>query len=673
MKERVVKLPKILLHAIALGIGLAAFTGTAQVPGIINHQGKLTVNGVTFTGTAQFKFALVNAAGDQTYWSCNNTSIGGAEPEEPAIPIEVSRGVFAVNLGDITVTNMTQSIPSSVFTNREVYLRIWVNDGEHGFQQLIPDRRLVAVPYALSAENITGNLKDAQLSSNIARLDSAQHFGGSNNFAGVAWITNSANQLAGQFSGDGAGLSNLHAAKLTGTVADARLSTNVSLLDANQIFTGANTFAGAASLTNQANLFAGRHSGDGSGLTNLNAAQLTGSLPPAMASSLLPPGSMLVSSSAQDAALIAGGYRLTMTVPAPAWVNGNSSNAPLARYGHSAIWDGQEMIVWGGKVGSSLFTAGGNLYSPDADQWTSVSTINAPAARSEHTSVWSGSEMIVWGGYGASTYLATGGRFQPSPQQWQSISTNNAPAERKGHVAVWTGGRMVIWGGQNGDGLLQDGALYDPVSNNWTALTLPNTPAQRRGAVAVWAGDRLLIWGGEGAAGCLNTGAQLLFSNGIVATQWVAINASNAPAARYGHSAVWTGDQMLVWGGLGSNGSPLASGGAYDPASDTWTVLSSTNAPAARYGHNALWTGQELLILNGTGASGELASGAAYDPLLNRWRALSQSGSPQARTEAAAVWSGTEVLVFGGRANSQILGSLQRLVPQPIWYFYRKL
>src|SRR5439155_8720252 len=32
------------------------------------------------------------------------------------------------------------------------------------------------------------------------------------------------------------------------------------------------------------------------------------------------------------------------------------------------------------------------------DTWTATSTTNAPTARSGHTAVWTGSEMIVWGG-----------------------------------------------------------------------------------------------------------------------------------------------------------------------------------------------------------------------------------------------------------------------------------
>ncbi len=71
---------------------------------------------------------------------------------------------------------------------------------------------------------------------------------------------------AGGFQGSGAGLNNLPAAALTGTISDVRLSANVGLLSGSQIFTGAKTF------NNAANSF----TGNGSGLTAVNADLLDG-------------------------------------------------------------------------------------------------------------------------------------------------------------------------------------------------------------------------------------------------------------------------------------------------------------------------------------------------------------------------------------------------------------
>ena len=44
--------------------------------------------------------------------------------------------------------------------------------------------------------------------------------------------------------------------------------------------------------------------------------------------------------------------------------------------------------------------------------------MDAPAARISHTAVWSGNEMIVWGGSDINTFLNTGGRYNPSTDSW---------------------------------------------------------------------------------------------------------------------------------------------------------------------------------------------------------------------------------------------------------------
>jgi N-acetylneuraminic acid mutarotase len=129
---------------------------------------------------------------------------------------------------------------------------------------------------------------------------------------------------------------------------------------------------------------------------------------------------------------------------------------------------------------------------------------------------------------------------------------------------------------------------------------------------------------------------------------------------------------LLLWGGQRS-GAALGDGAAFHPQSNTWTPIGSSNAPVARADHAALWSGTEMLVVDGADASGALSSGAAYDPLADQWRALSNLGPPLARKQTVAAWTGVELMVFGGLVNGQRVASLQRLVPQPAWYLYRKL
>src|SRR5262249_51647948 len=66
-------------------------------------------------------------------------------------------------------------------------------------------------------------------------------------------------------------------------------------------------------------------------------------------------------------------------------------------------------------------------------------------------------------------------------------------------------------------------------------------------------------------------------SGGCIDDTWTPTSFNNAPTGRTYHTAVWTGSEMIVWGGVGFSGS-FNTGGRYDPTTDSWTATSSTSA-----------------------------------------------------------------------------------------------
>ena len=139
---------------------------SAQVPNLLNYQGRVAVDTVNFDGPGQFKFALVDATGATTYWSNDGTSAAGSQPTA-AVAITVTKGLYAVLLGDTALANMT-AISTAVFANADVRLRVWFNDGINGFQLLTPDQRLAAVGYAMMADTVPdGAIASAQLAPNL--------------------------------------------------------------------------------------------------------------------------------------------------------------------------------------------------------------------------------------------------------------------------------------------------------------------------------------------------------------------------------------------------------------------------------------------------------------------------------------------------------------------------
>jgi N-acetylneuraminic acid mutarotase len=281
------------------------------------------------------------------------------------------------------------------------------------------------------------------------------------------------------------------------------------------------------------------------------------------------------------------------------------------------------------------------------DEWATTTTSNAPSARENHTAVWTGSEMIVWGGFNAGG-LNTGGRYNPSTDSWTATSITNAPEGRSFYyTAVWTGSEMIIWGGKNARGItdLNTGGRYNPTTNSWRATSTTNALTPRSHHTAVWTGSEMIVWGGrDHSFAVLNTGGRYNPST----DRWTATRRTTAPAARDYHTAVWTGSEMIIWGGFDSSSTVLNTGGRYNPGTNTWTPTSTTNAPTARRLHTAIWTGSEMIIWGGSTESGGGNTGGRYNPSTNSWIAASGTNAPYKSSGHTAVWSGSEMIVWGG-------------------------
>jgi N-acetylneuraminic acid mutarotase len=342
------------------------------------------------------------------------------------------------------------------------------------------------------------------------------------------------------------------------------------------------------------------------------------------------------------------------------WRAMTAANAPSPRGYHSAIWTGSEMIIWGGFFSLESLDDG-KRYTPTTDSWRDMSPANIPA-RNQHTAIWTGSEMIVWGGNLTGwSYLNDGNRYNPIPNTWAGLAVPDLRA-RWWHTAIWTGSEMIVWGGGNAYLWVNDGGRYDPRTNSWRAISTANAPSPRAHHTAVWTGREMIIWGGwAGGPGSLGDGKRY----DPATDTWRDLSALNAPSARQYHTAIWTGREMIVWGGDGYAGGLRywADGGRYNPETDSWTPLSLANAPSPRTKHTAVWTGKEMIVWGGWRA-GALNDGKRYDPAKDLWNDLTDS--PLAgRCRHTAIWTGSEMIVWGGWDGKNELGDGARYTPPP--------
>ncbi len=338
------------------------------------------------------------------------------------------------------------------------------------------------------------------------------------------------------------------------------------------------------------------------------------------------------------------------------WSATSMIDAPSPRRTHTAVWTGTEVIIWGG-YGDTFDVNTGGRYDPVNDQWRVMTTVDAPTERERHSAAWTGTEMIVWGGSHFGNYFDTGGRYDPLSDSWRATSVVDAPEPRRDHAAVWTGSKMIVWGGyccSSTTQVVNTGGVYDPISDTWVALPTTNAPPAAGDTVGLWTGTEMIIWGGKSGPGYLNTGGRYNpFTN-----TWFPMSGIGAPPARSAHVAVWTGTEMIVWGGEGPSG-VLSDGGRYDPISDQWAPIATANAPAARsHVYTAVWTGQEMIVWGGAAGGSFLDTGGRYDPDTDTWTPTTMIEAPSARHAEVPVWTGSQVVVWGGGSyNSAYLST----------------
>lgn len=271
----------------------------------------------------------------------------------------------------------------------------------------------------------------------------------------------------------------------------------------------------------------------------------------------------------------------------------------LAAVDQAGVWTGTEMIVYGGPVPMLA-------YNPLTNAWRIASTTSAPVGRSGYSVVWTGTEMIVWGGVNSNgARLMSGARYRPATDTWRATTMNGAPAAREQHTAVWTGREMIVWGGLlDGAQPTATGARYDPATDTWTPLTETGAAAARHGHTAVWAGDTMVVWG------AIEGGGRYV----PAADAWRPMSMLCAPVTRRALRAVTDGARMFVFGGA-SDGNLVAyaNGALYDPAADRWQAMTAAAAPSKRYGHSMVWSGSRLIVWGGIDG-GLMDTGGAFSP-----------------------------------------------------------
>lgn len=332
------------------------------------------------------------------------------------------------------------------------------------------------------------------------------------------------------------------------------------------------------------------------------------------------------------------------------------------RSGAASAWTGSELLVWGGNgvtngtqgfpdygVKSISFSDGAR-YNPANDSWTQMSSVNVPPPFGEILSTWTGRRFLVLGTVTGGT---RGGSYDPVNDEWSMMAQGPSLVSLAG--CVWTGKEFIVCGGTSpASSSPLSFSRFDPDSGSWRALSPLGAPAgsQPLGPpkpAMVWTGSEMII---------MASSARHAYNP--VTDSWRVLSSENAPfvqaSSSFSPSAVWTGTEFLFW----QNGQLSR----YDPSTDTWKTGASS--PTRALGDcSAIWTGQEMILFGGSPGDTPLffsSAGARYNPQSDSWTRI---GLPFGYGRAAhcAVWTGQEMLICVGTNGHDFSGS-----PAPIGF-----
>ncbi len=174
-----------------------------------------------------------------------------------------------------------------------------------------------------------------------------------------------------------------------------------------------------------------------------------------------------------------------------------------------AFWTGTEMIVAGGGYEGGYIFDDVAAYRPATRSWRTLASM--PVSRMDGTALWDGTELLVFGGIGGpntesgrnpnlrANLLGRGVAYNPTTDSWRWLPAPAVP--RADAVYAWDGREVLMWGGI-GIGVDRSipphGEAFDPATDTWSPL--PASPIRARvWPTAVWTDREWIVWGGYDA------------------------------------------------------------------------------------------------------------------------------------------------------------------------------
>ncbi|MCI0679448.1 MAG: hypothetical protein L0Z63_10460 [Actinobacteria bacterium] len=307
---------------------------------------------------------------------------------------------------------------------------------------------------------------------------------------------------------------------------------------------------------------------------------------------------------------------------------------PHQAFGHSVVWTGSEVIVWGGHTTDlSRPINDGAAFNPGTGQWR---TIAAPpiGGMTWHFAAWSGTEMLVVGASGAAAY-------NPRDDSWRMLTDppleiprpDDRFASRSEYA--WSGSHIYVW-----SPISDELTRFDLAGDEWEVMEGPGLDVDQAKILAD--GKRLLVFGTRWPGSSVGPATTELLSAEYIADAWHRLPLIDFATNQAGNiadpgTAIFVRDSILVWG------DPSSSPGAARllRTDGTWDT-----APPPPIDENLLHPRPIPLDDGRVLALSEGGQAAIWEPDLNAWTPVGIL--PGILGAREAVWTGHEVIAPGG-------------------------
>ncbi|HUG84190.1 MAG TPA: hypothetical protein VMM13_06475 [Euzebya sp.] len=318
---------------------------------------------------------------------------------------------------------------------------------------------------------------------------------------------------------------------------------------------------------------------------------------------------------------------------------GTRAPIDLLRLG-PGVWSGRELLVG--------FTPAVAAYTPDrrsSEAWRSLPPHPAGALQVRGAMQLPGGPVVVYGQKTCAGCLWEAALFalDPDTGAWERLADAPGEVSQDREVALGVGGQVVVVRHRGAEGIQV--LAYDPDADSWRDLQAPDLGPLRWQAVA--AGDQVVVVGVIVAAD--GTAIPLAMAHDPGTGAWRDVAAGMPLPNPHETTAVWTGQEVLLFGGSVRDGAPR--GAALSLADDTWTtlpdlplgdqLLPTLGGEGPLTGLLGVWDGEGALFVGGLIVPLFLA----WTPDLATWEVRRATTS---RAGGTAVWTGRQLLLWGG-------------------------